>query len=135
MFGARSTLDGSPVVAYRNESEENLGAEGKLLIRYWLLYNEEKPSDRPLNNYVERVNSRNTIIVTLNGQRHGTLEKNIISKKCRLPRVAETLLVQILVDDLNKGMIGELNTSDRGQLVQEGYTTELIQQKLIECLG
>lgn len=134
MFGARSTLDGSPVVAYRNESLENLGAEGKLLIRYWMLYNEEKPSDRPLNNYIERVNSRNTIIVTLNGQRHGTLEKSLISKKCRLPRVAETLLVQIMVDDLNKGMIGELNTSDRGQLVQEGYTTELIQQKLVECL-
>lgn len=134
MFGARSTLDGSKDVAYRNESVENLGERGKLVFRYWMLYNEEKPSERPLTNYIERENSRNTIIVTLNGQRHGTLEKSLISKICRLPRVADTLLVQVLVDGLNKMMIGELNTSNRGQLVQESNTTELIQNKLIECL-
>jgi hypothetical protein len=99
-----------------------------------MLYRENEPSNRPLSNYTERENSRNTIIVTLNGQRHGTLEKNLISRICRLPRVAETLIVQVVVDGLNKMLLGELNTSSRGQLVQGSSTTELIQNKLIDCL-
>lgn len=134
MFGARSTLEHSEDVAYRNESEETLEGGGKLVFRYWLLYNPKEPSRRPLTNYVERENSRNTIIVTLNGQRHGTLEKSIVSKRCRLPRVADTLLIQVIVDGLNKGMIGELCTSARSQLVQEGSVADLVQDKLIECL-
>lgn len=134
MFGARSTLDSSEDVVYRNESVENMEENGSLIFRYWLLHKPKEPSTRPITNYIERENSRNTIIITLNGQRHGTFEKNIISKKCRLPRVADNLLVQIVIDDLSKIMKGELLTSTRTQLVQEGNSSEIVQSKLIECI-
>ena len=136
MFGARSTLEKNENkdVRYKNESVENLSNSGKLTFRYWLLHDPLEPARRPLSNYTERQKSRNTIIVTLNGQRHGTLEKSLISKVARLPRVSDSLLVQVLVDEVGRELIGELGTSARSQLVQEGWPFELIQDKLVECL-
>jgi len=133
MFGDRSTLETAEYVVYKNTSEEDWEGKGKLLIRYWLLHNKDNPSDKPIRLHLERENSRNTIIVTLNGQRHGSLEKSIITKKSRLPSVGENLLVQVVLDYLPREVKGKLFTSGRMELVREGPEIELLEQKLIEC--
>jgi len=135
MFGDRAILQEADYIAYKNVDEEQWGDNGKLTIRYWLLHYEKEPGKRPLTNHLERDNSANTIIVTLNGQRHGTLEKSLISKKARLPRVSESLLVQVVLDDLPREVKGRLFTSGRMELVREGDDIEHIENRLIQCLG
>jgi hypothetical protein len=132
MFGDRSVLETAPYVVYHNIAEEKWPNGGKLVVRYWLLHNQDDPASRPLGLHLERENSRNSIIVTLNGQRHGTLEKSLISKKSRLPRVSESLLVQVVLDDLPREVKGRLFTSGRNELVKEGIEIELLEQKLID---
>ncbi|MFH1221877.1 MAG: ATP-binding protein [Candidatus Micrarchaeota archaeon] len=136
MFGDRAILQDAPYVVYKNNDEEQWDETGgKLTIRYWLLHDTEDPAKRPLTGHLERENSANTIIVTLNGQRHGTLEKSLITKKARLPRVSESLLVQIVLDDLPREVKGRLFTSGRMELVREGDDIEHIENRLIQCLG
>lgn len=135
IFGDRSTLETADYVVYKNTDEEAWLGSGKLLVRYWLLHNVENPADRPLRYHLERENSRNTIIVTLNGQRHGSLEKSIIAKKCRLPRVSDCLLVQVVLDYLPREVKGRIFTSTRMELVKEGPEIELLESKLIECFN
>ncbi|MCX6750707.1 MAG: ATP-binding protein [Candidatus Pacearchaeota archaeon] len=136
MFGARSTLLGSKDVAYSNGigTEQYFSDGGILKVRYWLLFNSLDPSSRPLNNYLERENSRNSIIITLNGQRHGIMEKNIISRELRLSNVSECLLVQIDIDNLSREMKAGLFTSSRENILEEGEGVILIKQKLKEIL-
>jgi hypothetical protein len=119
IFGARSTLLESDDVAYSNEIEEYMPDGGKLKIRYFVLYNPLDPSNRPLENYLERENSRNTIILTMNGQRHGSMEKTIIAKGLRLSNLSQCLLVQIEIDDLTRGMKASLFTSNRETIVHD----------------
>ena len=134
MFGSRSTLMNNPDVVYSNEAEEYMPDGGLLKIRYWLLFDASDPSKKPLTNYLERENSRKTIILTLNGQRHGTFERSIISKELRLSNIAQCLLVQIETDNLSRGMKSGLFTSNRTDIVDEDGAMELIKEKLKECL-
>ncbi len=133
MFGDRSTLETAEDVAYKNQAEEEWPNGGKLVVRYWLLHRDDNPGERPLKNHLERENSQNTIIATLNGQRHGTFEKRIIAKKCRLPRVSDCLFVQVVLDQLPREVKGKIFTSTRMDLVKEGPEIELLEKKLIEC--
>jgi hypothetical protein len=133
MFGDRSTLETADYVVYKNQAEEEWPNGGKLIVRYWLLHKFASPEDRPLKNHLERENSQNTIIATLNGQRHGSFEKRLIAKKCRLPRVSDCLLVQVVLDQLPREVKGKIFTSTRMSLVKEGTEIELLEKKLIEC--
>jgi len=133
MFGDRSTLSDAKYVKYHNEAEMQWTNGGKLIVRYWLLHDENNPASRPLSNHLERENSRNTIIVTLNGQRHGSLEKSLIVKKCRLPRVGDSLLVQVVLDGLPREAKGKLFTSGREKIVEQGDEITTLESKLIEC--
>jgi hypothetical protein len=133
MFGARSTLVETKDVVYNNEVEEHLPDGGILKIRYWLLYDAIDKMRKPLRNYLERDNSKDTIILTLNGQRHSVLSKGLIVYRAKLPRISDTLLVQILVDDLTREMKGGIFTAAR-----EGHSAteiQIIEQKLIEALS
>ena len=134
MFGSRSTLMKNPDVVYSNEAEEYMTDGGLLKIRYWLLFDSSDPSKKPLTNYLERENSRNTIVLTLNGQRHGTFERSIISKELRLSNIAQCLLVQIETDNLSRSMKSGLFTSNRTDIVDEDNSMTLIKEKLKECL-
>ncbi len=133
MFGDRSILHEADYVKYNNVADMKWPNGGNLKVRYWLLHDDKNPANRPLKLHLERENSRNTIIVTLNGQRHGSLERNIISKKSRLPRVSESLLVQVVLDDLPREVKGKLFTSGRDKMVEEGDEIELLERKLIDC--
>ena len=134
MFGSRSTLMGSSDVAYSNEATEYLEDGGVLKIRYWVLFDNSDPTKRPLTNYLERENSRDTIILTLNGQRHAVLEKSIIAKELRLSNLSQCLLVQIEVDGLSRLMKSRLFTSNRENTVDDENEIDLIKTKLKECL-
>ena len=134
MFGARSSLLESEDVAYENEVNELFSDGGTLKIRYFILYRADSPSDRPLKNYLDRENSRNTIIITLNGQRHGAFEKSLIGKELRLPNLSECLLVQVDIDRLSRYMKSKLFTSNRETIISEGDEIEHIKQRLADAL-
>jgi len=134
IFGARSTLLDSSDVVYSNEAEEFLEDGGILKIRYWVLFDQTDPAKRPLNNYTERENSKNTIILTLNGQRHAAIDKNVIAKDLRLPNLSQCLLVQVEVDNLSREMKAGLFTSNRGGLYEDNEDINLIKEKLKQNL-
>jgi hypothetical protein len=134
MFGARSTLLQSSDNAYNGEITEYFEDGGELKIRYWVLFDITDPAKKPLSNYLERENSRNTIILTLNGQRHGSLERSLISKELRYSNLSQHLLVQIEIDNLSREMKSELFTSNRETIVTEGSSTNLIKKILINAL-
>lgn len=134
MFGACSALIKSKDVAYDNEVEEHLEDGGVLKIKYWVLYDENDKERRPLKNYLERDNSKDTIVLTLNGQRHSSLDKSIIAHELRMPRLSDYLLVQIVTDGMTREAKGGLFTADRESL-SASEEIDLIKKKLTDALA
>jgi len=134
MFGARATLLKSKDVAYKQQATRLMTDGGKLLIRYWVMFDKTKPQRRPLKNYLERDNSRHTIVITQNGQRHGALDRALIAKRMKMPTLSEFLLVQVVIDELSVDMKDNLFTSGREEMLEEGTAIEDLRSKIIECI-
>lgn len=105
---ARLRSDARNRVEYQRSYDRPLN-NGKLTIRYWVL--KSKPRDEPgesnyLDSYLDKTDSVKTIIITLNGQRHGYLEKEFV-KTLGLPYLRDYLLVHVDCDNLPIGLKGK----------------------------
>lgn len=136
MYGSRERL--SNAVArysndiYNNEYTADLGSEGVLKLHYWVFkkhrhgdhgdeieeevydeYTRKRKKPPKIKSYLESERSNHTVIITLNGQRHGNLEKSFIREAVGSSLVADRLLMQVDCDDLSLELKRDLITSVR----------------------
>lgn len=131
---ARLRSDARNRVEYQRSYDRPLN-NGKLTIRYWVL--KSKPRDEPgesnyLDSYLDKTDSVKTIIITLNGQRHGYLEKEFV-KTLGLPYLRDYLLVHVDCDNLPIGLKREIFQANRNA-IKEGEIFELIKEVVKEAL-
>lgn len=110
MYGVRKRL--SKVVAdysgdiYYKSYIFYLDEKGSLTIRFWVFMKqrsrkEQEEGTPKMASYPERERSPRTVIITLNGQRHGYLEKSFINEVVGSSPLADRLLMQVDCDDLS----------------------------------
>jgi hypothetical protein len=136
--GNATRLEGNPLVEYSNRYLTHLGDNGQLMIRYWAL--RVKASSEPgeekfhLDSFLEMPKSSSSIVITLNGQRHGALDKSFIRDEIKLGFLADYLLVQVECDDLSPKLKGEIFASLRGSVRESEEGMELIASKVRDAL-
>lgn len=89
--------EGKSLTEYQNSHSVTF-KEGKAIINYWVLgVDGEKPWNR-IRNYTLPSES---IIITLNGQKHGSLSSSIVKRDLNLPFLEKYLIVQIECDQMD----------------------------------
>lgn len=125
MYGGRRHL--SEVVidygkdVYYKPYTFNLDGKGSLTIRFWVFKRQrsrrrEKEGAPKITSYLETERSPRTVIITLNGQRHGYLDKPFVNGVAGSTPLADRLLMQVDCDDLSLSLKKELITSTRMRL-------------------
>jgi hypothetical protein len=99
----------------------NLDGKGSLTIRFWVFKRQrswkgEKEGAPKITSYLEGERSPRTVIIILNGQRHGYLDKSSVNEVVGSSLLADRLLMQIDCDDLSLSLKKELITSTRMRL-------------------
>lgn len=136
MFGARAVLtaDGRDQIRYENRWAITLPGEGELKIRCWVFaINPADPAKLSLENYLDSEGSADTMPVTLNGQRHGALQRSLL-KEAKLSLLQKYLLLQVEIDSLSRNMRAGLFTSNREGLIEEGEAIARLKTEIIEAL-
>ncbi|MGO9643890.1 MAG: hypothetical protein ACLPY5_03975 [Candidatus Bathyarchaeia archaeon] len=121
-------------VEYSNEFVKTFGKDEHLTIKYWVLEKKQPDSSEEtyLDSFLEKASSPKTIIITLNGQRHDTLEKNFV-REMGLSFLSDSLLIQVECDDLPLSMKKDLFSAHRG-FVRESSSLVLIRETVAEAL-
>ena len=125
MYGGRKHL--SEVVMdygkdiYYKPYTFNLDGKGSLTIRFWVFKRQrsrrgEKEGTPRITSYLESERTPRTVIITLNGQRHGYLDKSSVNEVVGSSLLADRLLMQVDCDDLSLSLKKELITSTRMRL-------------------
>ena len=116
----------------------NLDGQGSLTIRFWLFLRqrsrrEQKEGAPKVTSYLESERSPRTVIITLNGQRHGYLDKSFVNEVVGSSLLADRLLMQVDCDDLSLSLKKELITSTRMRL-RTGEHLDLIKECVKKAL-
>ena len=145
LYGARNRLDQvdparSPEAQSYGTDLARWGGDGEVKIRYWVFRPDgDQSSDSDdvrgvkLDSYLDFSNSPRTIVFTLNGQRHHTLEKGIVRSR-RLGALADYLLMHVDCDGISRRLKKEIFTATRtgatsGEL-REGLLLEAVSEAL-----
>jgi hypothetical protein len=136
--GNAARLERNPSVEYSNRYLTCLDDKGQLMIKYWVLRvkTSAEPSEEKfyLDSFLDTPKSASSIVVTLNGQRHGALDKSFIRDEIKLGFLADYLLVQVECDGLSSRMKGEIFASLRGSVRESEEGMELIANKVRDAL-
>lgn len=125
-------------VEYKNEYEQNLGEDGKILVRYWVL--KVKPRGEGgdekfyLDNYLETPKSPRIVGITLNGQRQDFLDKRFIKDATRLSFLADYLLVQVECENLSLRRKKGIFTATRQKIREGAGRLDLVKDVVVEAL-
>lgn len=125
-------------VEYQNEYEENLGVDGKMLVRYWVL--KVKPRGEGgdekfyLDSYLEAPKSPHNVAITLNGQRQEFLDKRFIKDATRLSFLADYLLVQVECENLSLRRKKDIFTATRQRIREGAGRLDLIKRVVTDAL-
>ncbi len=125
-------------VEYQNEYEENLGNDGKMLVRYWVL--KVKPRGEGggekfyLDSYLESPKSPHNVAITLNGQRQESLDKRFIKDATRLSFLADYLLVQVECENLSLRRKKDIFTATRQRIREGSGRFDLIKRVVVDAL-
>jgi len=121
-------------VDYYGEYTKYLDVDSKLAIRYWVFKVKSEDGKKSfLEGFVETQKSPDTILITLNGQKQGTLTKSFIKQK-GLSFLSNYLLVQIECDGLDRKMKRSLFASTR-EKAKNGDALEIIKTVLSDVLS
>ena len=136
--GNSARLERNPLVEYSNRYLTSLGDKGQLMIKYWVLRvktsSENAEEKFYLDSFLDMPKSASSVVITLNGQRHGALEKSFIRDEIKLGFLADYLLVQVECDNLSSKLKGEIFASLRGSVRESEEGIELIAGKVREAL-
>jgi len=136
--GNAARLEGNPSVEYSNQYLTSLGDMGQLTIKYWVLrlkiLSEATEEKFYLDSFLDVPKSASSVVITLNGQRHGALEKSFIRDEIKLGFLADYLLVQVECDNLSSKLKGEIFASLRGSVRESEEGMELISRKVRDAL-
>ncbi len=121
-------------IEYSNEYVANLGTGDNLIVKYWVLRRQPDSSQDKtfLDSFLEKAGSPRTIIITLNGQRHDSIEKNFV-REAGLSFLSDSLLVQVECDELPLKMKKDLFSAHRG-FVRESTSLGIIREKVAQAL-
>lgn len=125
-------------IEYRNEYEEDLGEDGKILVRYWVL--KVKPRGEGgdekfyLDSYLEAAKSTRNVAITLNGQRQDFLEKKFIKDATRLSFLTDYLLVQVECENLSLRRKKGIFTATRQKIREGAGRLDLVKRVVTDAL-
>ena len=125
-------------VEYQNEYEENLGDDGKMLVRYWVL--KVKPRGEGgdekfyLDSYLDAPKSPRNVAITLNGQRQEFLDKTFIKDSTRLSFLRDYLLVQVECENLSLRRKKDIFTATRQRIREGAGRLDLIKRVVTDAL-
>jgi len=125
-------------VEYQNEYEENLGDDGKILVRYWVLKVKPRAEGGEekfyLDSYLEAPKSPRNVAITLNGQRQEFLDKRFIKDATRLSFLVDYLLVQVECENLSLRRKKDIFTATRQRIREGSGRLDLIKQVVTDAL-
>ncbi|NQT01351.1 MAG: hypothetical protein HQ580_04985 [Planctomycetes bacterium] len=125
-------------VEYQNEYEENLGDDGKMLVRYWVLKVKPRAEGGEekfyLDSYLEAPKSPRNVAITLNGQRQEFLDKRFIKDATKLSFLADYLLVQIECENLSLRRKKDIFTATRQRIREGAGRLDLVKQVVTDAL-
>lgn len=139
MGGHASRLpNNDKLVEHHNEFVKEIGPNSHLTIRYWVM--KVKPAtegangDPYLAGFLETAKSPNTILITLNGQKQGSIGKPFLKQpEVGLSFLSNYLLVQVECDDLDRRTKRNLFSSTR-EKTRSGNALDVIKIALREAL-
>jgi hypothetical protein len=111
-------------VAHKDSHDINLGDNGNVRIRYWVVrrpVGSSSTSD-PTASYVE---ASNAISLTLNGQRQDFEARTWINSRAKLPFIYRNVIVQVEADGLSRQAKKELFASTRERARQSDVRSEI----------
>lgn len=108
-----------------------LPEHGLIGIEYWVL---EKPTAHGKNPAEAFVNSSKPVVLTLNGQNHAELPKNLLTKETGLPYLSNRVIVHIDCNNLTGLGKRKLFVSNRED-VRQGHVLELIKAEIVKALN
>ncbi len=136
--GNLSRLRQSGHVEYSNLYEADSGDLAGLRVRYWVM--KVKPRERGesfsyyLDSYLESERSPHTIVITLNGQVQGVMDKGFLKANLGLSFLSNYLLVQVECDDLSLNMKRRLFVSTRERVREGEDRLELLRREVMQVL-
>ncbi|XOB42290.1 MAG: hypothetical protein ACKKMP_02945 [Candidatus Nealsonbacteria bacterium] len=125
-------------VEYQNDYEENLGDNGKILVRYWVLKVKPRAEGGQekfyLDSYLETPKSPRNVAITLNGQRQESLDKRFIKNVTKLSFLADYLLVQVECENLSLRRKKDIFTATRQRIREGAGRLDLIKRVVTDAL-
>jgi hypothetical protein len=130
--------DAKSQVEYKNEYEEDLGDDGKILVRYWVLKvkprNEGDSEKFYLDSYLDSPKSPRNVAITLNGQRQESLDKKFIKDSTRLSFLADYLLVQVECENLSLRRKKDTFVATRAKIREGAGRLDLLKRVIADAL-
>lgn len=141
----RRTISGNPArlmdnpnVEYSNDYLADLGLDGKLNIRYWVMKikpREEGGEERFYQwSYLDKEKSSRIVTIALNGQRHDSIDKGFIKQATQLSFLTDYLIVEAECDALSLRLKREIFAAHRGRIREGEERLDLIRNKVAEAL-
>ena len=139
MYGTRARL-GRAQPEYSNEYERDLGPDGRLTVRYWVLRGRSKSSSvdsedgADIGSYLDFSNSNRTVLITYNGQRHEILERIFVKEKTKYKILSDDIIVQVDCDGLSRSRLKGLFSSTRAGVPAGERRKGFIEEAVIRAL-
>jgi len=107
-----------------------LGDYGRIGIEYWVLEQPTKENRDPIRAFVK---PSKPIVLTVNGQNHAELPRQLIKKDADLPYLTQRLICHVDCNSLSPAAKRALFVSTREE-ARRGVVLDLIQQELVKAL-
>lgn len=136
--GNAARLMGNPNVEYSNEHVADLGPDGRLTIRYWVMKTkprEEGNEERFYQwSYLDKEKSPRIVAIALNGQRHDSIDKDFIKQATQLSFLTDYIVAEAECDELSLGFKRQIFAAHRGRLREGEERLDLIRNRVAEAL-
>lgn len=136
--GNLSRLKQSGHVEYPESYEVDSGDLVGLRVRYWVMKIKPRTAGEKfsyyLDSYLETERSPQTVVITLNGQVQGTMDKGFLKSNLGLSFLSNYLLVQVECDNLSLNMKRRLFVSTRERVREGEDRLELLRREVMQIL-
>ena len=136
--GNLSRLKQSDQVEYAGLYDVDAGELAGMRVRYWAMkMKPREPAEKfsyYLDSYLEAERSPNTIVITLNGQVQGLMDKSFLKTNLGLSILSNYLLVQVECDNLSLPMKRRLFVSTRERVREGEDRLDLIRKEVMRIL-
>lgn len=136
--GNAARLSGNPNVEYSNEHVADLGQDGRLTIRYWVMKTKPREGGNEERfyqwSYLDKEKSPRIIAITLNGQRHDSIDKGFIKQAIQLSFLTDYIIGEVECDELSLLFKRQIFAANRAKVRAGEERLDLIRNRVAEAL-